>query len=62
MQLASTKQQKKSRQVLLMRDVYAQASNFIIWIGQPDTDSRLAFDSLERFANDDGTPNGTATA
>jgi len=52
---------EKSHQVLLMRDIYANASRVIAWIGKPDSLSGLAFDTLERFAADDGTRDGSAT-
>ncbi|KAE8446690.1 hypothetical protein EG329_011734 [Mollisiaceae sp. DMI_Dod_QoI] len=52
---------EKSQQVLLMRDIYANASRVIAWIGKPDSLSSLAFDTLERFAADDGTLVGSAT-
>ncbi|PMD44749.1 HET-domain-containing protein [Hyaloscypha variabilis F] len=52
---------EKSRQVLLMRDIYANASRVITWIGQPDNLSDLAFDTLEHFAADDGTLDASPT-
>jgi Heterokaryon incompatibility protein (HET) len=52
---------EKSHQVMLMRDIYANASRVIIWIGGPDDLSDLAFDTLKRFAADDKTSDGSAT-
>jgi Heterokaryon incompatibility protein (HET) len=52
---------EKSHQVLLMKDIYANASRVVAWIGKPDSLSGLAFDTLERFAADDGTLDGSAT-
>ena len=52
---------EKSHQVMLMRDIYANACRVLVWIGEPDNLSTLAFDTLERFAIDDGTPDGSAT-
>ena len=51
---------EKSHQVLLMRDIYANATRVLAWIGKPDSLSGLAFDTLTRFAAHDGTPNGSA--
>jgi len=50
---------EKSHQVL-MRDIYANASRVVAWIGKPDSLSGPAFDTLERFAADDGTLDGSA--
>ena len=52
---------EKSRQILLMRDIYANASRVLAWIGKPDGLTGLAFDTVKRFAADDGTPNGSVT-
>ncbi|KUJ23954.1 HET-domain-containing protein [Mollisia scopiformis] len=52
---------EKSHQVLLMRDIYSQANIVLAWIGAPDHLSALAFDTLEKFAADDGTTEGSAT-
>jgi hypothetical protein len=52
---------EKSHQVLLMTDIYANASRVIAWIGKPGSLSGLAFDTLERFAADDGTLDGSVT-
>ena len=52
---------EKSHQVMLMRDIYANASRVVIWIGGPDDLSDLAFDTLKRFAADDRTSDGSAT-
>jgi hypothetical protein len=52
---------EKSSQVKRMRDIFAKASKVIAWIGEPDQLSSLAFDTLERFAAEDGTLNGSVT-
>ena len=52
---------EKSSQLMLMKDIYAGARNVLIWLGKPDTLTELAFDTLERFSADDGTPDGSAT-
>ena len=52
---------EKSRQVMLMREIYANASGVFAWIGKPDSLSALAFNTLEQFAVSDGTPDGSAT-
>jgi hypothetical protein len=52
---------EKSQQVMRMKDIYANASQVLIWIGKPDNVSGIAFDTLERFAADDGTRDGSAT-
>ena len=44
-----------------MRDIYANARKVLVWIGEPDHLSELAFDTLEQFAIDDGTPDGSTT-
>ncbi|PVH68642.1 HET-domain-containing protein [Cadophora sp. DSE1049] len=52
---------EKSHQVLLMRDIYSHANMVLAWIGASDNLSALAFDTLEKFAADDGTTDGSAT-
>lgn len=52
---------EKSHQVMLMRDIYVNASRVLAWLGEPDGLSAVAFDTLERFAVDDGTQDGSAT-
>ncbi|KAF8851952.1 HET-domain-containing protein, partial [Acephala macrosclerotiorum] len=52
---------EKSHQVVLMRDIYSHANMVLAWIGAPDHLSALAFDTLEKFAVDDGTTDGSAT-
>jgi len=52
---------EKSQQVMQMKDIFANASNVLIWIGKPDDLSGIAFDTLKRFATDDGTQDGSAT-
>jgi hypothetical protein len=52
---------EKSHQVILMRDIYANARSVIVWIGKPDNLSALAFDTLKRFSVDDGSSDGSAT-
>ncbi|KAF4435854.1 HET-domain-containing [Fusarium acutatum] len=49
---------EKSSQVARMRDVYSTAARTIVWIGLQDESVAMAFDTLERFAADDGTVNG----
>lgn len=51
----------KSRQVMQMKDIYANASNVLIWTGKADNLSAVAFDTLELFAADDGTSDGSTT-
>jgi hypothetical protein len=51
----------KSHQVMRMREIYANAVEVLIWIGNADNLSPLAFDTLERFSADDGTQGGSAT-
>ncbi|KAL9613338.1 MAG: hypothetical protein Q9167_002099 [Letrouitia subvulpina] len=53
--------EEKSRQVAIMRDIYATALDVLAWVGEPDTTTVLAFDTLERFAADDGTTDGSKT-
>lgn len=52
---------EKSQQVMRMKDIYANASQVLIWLGKPDRLSGTAFDTLERFAAEDGTRDGSAT-
>lgn len=52
---------EKSHQVMLMRNIYTSAQHVLSWIGEPDELSPLAFDTLLRFAADDGTPDGSNT-
>jgi hypothetical protein len=52
---------EKSSQLMLMKDIYAGASNVLAWLGKPDGLTELAFDTLERFAAADGTQDGSAT-
>jgi hypothetical protein len=51
---------EKSSQLMLMKDIYAGARNVLVWLGKPDSLTGLAFDTLERFSADDGTPDGSA--
>ena len=46
---------------MLMKEIYANASKVIAWIGEPDPLSSIAFDILERFAAEDGTLDGSVT-
>ncbi|KAI1860080.1 hypothetical protein JX265_010004 [Neoarthrinium moseri] len=39
---------EKSRQVLLMRDIFKSASQVIVWLGPTATDSSLGFEALKR--------------
>jgi hypothetical protein len=43
---------EKSLQVMQMSKIYAGASNVLIWLGEADASSHLAFDTLCQFAND----------
>ncbi|OCK94220.1 uncharacterized protein K441DRAFT_677703 [Cenococcum geophilum 1.58] len=52
---------EKSHQVMLMRDIYANAKTVLAWIGEVDEFSPLAFDTLRRFSLDDGKHDGSAT-
>lgn len=40
---------ERSHQVSRMNDIYSQASNVIVWLGEPRTDAAFAFDFLEEF-------------
>jgi hypothetical protein len=50
---------EKSQQVMRMKDIYANASQVLVWIGKQDNLSGIAFDTLERFVADDGTRDGS---
>jgi len=52
---------EKSHQVMRMKDIYVNASNVLVWTGKADNLSDITFDTLERFAADDGTPDGSTT-
>lgn len=52
---------EKSHQVMLMRDIFANASRVLAWIGLPDRLIILAFNTLERFAAEDGTSDASNT-
>jgi hypothetical protein len=52
---------EKSHQVMLMRNIYANAKRVFSWIGEPDELSPLAFDTLRQFSIDDDTKDGSAT-
>jgi hypothetical protein len=41
--------QERSHQVSRMNDIYSQAANVIIWLGEPLSDAALAFDFLQEF-------------
>ncbi|KAH8587428.1 heterokaryon incompatibility protein-domain-containing protein [Bisporella sp. PMI_857] len=43
---------EKSHQVMLMRDIYANAKKVLAWVGEADDTSPLAFDTLHQFAFD----------
>lgn len=43
------------------KDVYEDVEQVLIWIGEPNSLSELAFDILEQFTLDDGTPDGSTT-
>ena len=52
---------EKSRHVLRMREIYANAQNVHMWIGKSSPLSSMAFDTLKRFAAPDGTQDGSMT-
>ena len=52
---------EKSQQVMQMTEIYAGADRVLVWLGEPDELSSLAFDTLTRFAADDGTADGSLT-
>lgn len=52
---------EKSHQVMHMKDIYANTSNVLVWTGKAENLSDIAFDTIERFAADDGTPDGSTT-
>lgn len=52
---------EKSHQVILMRDIFAGASMVRAWLGVDNEFTRIAFDILERFSQDDGTADGSKT-
>jgi Heterokaryon incompatibility protein (HET) len=47
---------EKYSQVMLMKDIYTQASKVVMWLGKADDLTELAFHTLEHFTADDGTP------
>lgn len=53
---------EKSQQVLMMHQIYACAATVLMWVGNANGFSELAFDTLERFAVDDALLDGTAIA
>lgn len=53
---------EKSSQVAQMRDVYKNAHQCLVWLGPSDETTFMALDTLERFAADDGTPDGSQTS
>ena len=44
-------EEEKTQQVQKMRDIYSGAQNVIIWLGEADEQTELAFASFERRAN-----------
>lgn len=52
---------ERSRHVKRMREIYANAQKVHMWIGKSIPLSSTAFDTLERFAANDGTQDGSAT-
>ena len=52
---------EKSAQVLRMRDIYAHAKRVKVWLGPENEQTVLAFDTLRRFAANDGTIDGRKT-
>jgi hypothetical protein len=53
--------EEKSRQVMLMKEIYNHAAGVVAWVGEQDDLTALSFDTLERFSVDDGTLDGSAT-
>lgn len=53
---------EKSSQVAQMRHVYKNAYRCLVWLGPSDQTTLMALDTLERFAADDGTPDGSQTS
>lgn len=52
---------EKSSQVSKMREIYAQVERCLAWLGKAHGTTQLAFDTLERFARNDGRPDGSNT-
>ncbi|KAK7948423.1 uncharacterized protein PG986_009309 [Apiospora aurea] len=52
---------EKSAQVAHMKDIYVRAERVLVWLGPTDEQAGLAFDTLERFAQDDGTSDASIT-
>ena len=52
---------EKSKQVMQMTEIYTKARRVLLWLGDPDEFTSLAFDTLRRFARDDGTTDGSVT-
>lgn len=53
---------EKSSQVAQMKHVYMRADRCLVWLGPADETTALAFDTLEKFASEDGTPDGSKTS
>ncbi|KAL1647158.1 Folylpolyglutamate synthetase [Diplodia intermedia] len=53
---------EKSSQVMIMGDIYANASRVLVWLGKADNFSKIAFDTLAKFAVNDGTKNARITS
>lgn len=46
---------EKSCQVMVMGNIYARASQVLVWLGKSNDLTEIAFDTLTRFAANDGT-------
>lgn len=46
-----TNPEERSKQVLLMRQIYAQAEGLLVWLGDEDEWSNIAISSISAFAN-----------
>jgi hypothetical protein len=53
--------EEKSHQVMQMTEIYFRAKQVLLWLGESDSSTALAFDTLRQFAQDDGTTDGSAT-
>ncbi|KAI0102967.1 heterokaryon incompatibility protein-domain-containing protein [Nemania sp. FL0031] len=51
--------QEKSSQVARMNDIYSKAASVLVWLGEADDLTPLAFDTLHKFEADDGTSDGS---
>lgn len=49
--------EERSKQILLMRQIYSMASETVAWIGEARDDSRLAISSIKRIGQEFGSGN-----